>query len=96
MKVHFRPCKHGPESLVGEAEVHFEDGPLAGTRLLGFGLWRDAQGQVYVTFPSRAKGAGRDRLYVDFLRSVDGGPEALRRVKTWILEEYRKRTGATV
>jgi hypothetical protein len=45
-QVHFRPRQHGPESLVGEVEVHFEEGPLAGTRLLGFGLWRSAQGEV--------------------------------------------------
>jgi hypothetical protein len=28
--------------------------------------------EVYVTFPSRAFGAGSERRYFDYLRSVDG------------------------
>jgi hypothetical protein len=47
--------------LVTEAEVHFDEGPLAGTRLVGFCLWRSPEGEVYVTFPSRAFGAGDER-----------------------------------
>jgi hypothetical protein len=95
MQIHFMPSKHGPEQLLGEAEIHFEEGPLAGTRLLGFCLWRNAVGEIYVTFPSRATGAGDERRYFDYLRSVGGKTDALRRVKQWILEEYRQRLDAT-
>jgi hypothetical protein len=94
MRVCFRPPTHGPERLLSEAEIHFEEGLLGGTRLLGFGVWRNTDGHLYVTFPSRTKGTGKDRLYVDYLRNADGEREAVRRIKAWILEEYRKRTSA--
>jgi hypothetical protein len=43
-----------------------------------------------VTFPSRAFGAGAERRYFDYLRSVDGTADAIKHVKAWILNEYRK------
>jgi hypothetical protein len=90
MRVYFRPPRHGHERLLSEAEIHFGEGLLGGTRLLGFGVWRSAEGQLYVTFPSRATIGGAERRYVDYLRSVDGQAESVRRVKAWILAEYRK------
>jgi hypothetical protein len=81
----------GPERLVAEADIHFgpEAGPLAGMKLAGFSLWRSPDGEVFVTFPSRAVGVGSERRYFDFLRSVDGGAADAKRVKAWILDEYR-------
>ena len=90
MQVQFVARENGPERLVTEAEVHFDDGPLAGTKLVGFSLWWSPEGEVYVTFPSRAFGAGHERRYFDYLRAVDASGETVKRVKTWILEEYRK------
>jgi len=89
-QVHFVPRENGPERLVTEAEVRFEDGPLAGMRLVGFCLWKSPEGEVYVTFPSRAFGAGAERRYFDYLRATDGTAEAVKAVKAWILDEYRK------
>ena len=57
---------------------------------MGFSLWRSREGEVYVTFPSRAFGAGNERRYFDYLRAVDGDAETVKRVKAWILDEYRK------
>ena len=94
MQVQFVARENGPERLICEAEVIFEDGPLAGTKLVGFSLWRSAEGEVYVTFPSRAFGAGSERRYFDYLRSVDGTAEAIKAVKAWILDEYRKAEAA--
>ena len=94
MRVQFVTRENGPERLVTEAEVHFEEGPLAGAKLVGFCLWRSPEGEVYVTFPSRAFGAGSERRYFDYLRSVDGTLDVLKRVKAWILDEYRKETAA--
>ena len=90
MQVQFVARENGPERLVTEAEIIFDDGPLAGAKLVGFSLWRSPEGEVYVTFPSRAFGAGNERRYFDYLRAVDASSEAVKRVKTWILEEYRK------
>ena len=90
MRVQFVERENGPERLVCEAEVVFDEaGPLQGMKLVGFSLWRGPDGEVYVTFPSRAFGAGNDRKYFDYLRSAEGAPADAKRVKAWIVEEYR-------
>jgi hypothetical protein len=95
MRVQFVERENGPERLVCEAEIVFEEpGPLAGMKLVGFSLWRSPEGEVYVTFPSRAFGAGSDRRFFDYLRSAEGAPEVVKRVKAWLLEEFRARQAA--
>jgi len=89
MRVQFVQRENGPERLVCEAEVVFDEEPLAGMKLIGFSLWRSPEGEIYVTFPARAFGAAADRRYFDFLRSVQGTPGEVKRVKEWILEEFR-------
>jgi hypothetical protein len=91
MRVEFLTRESGPEKLVCDAEVVFDDeaGPLSGMKLVGFALWKGAEGEVYVTFPSRAFGTGGERRFFDYLRSAEGDPATSRRVKEWILEEYR-------
>jgi hypothetical protein len=89
MQVHFINRQNGPERLVCEAEIHFQDGPLAGTKLVGFSLWRGQDGEVFVTFPARSFGAGGERRFFDFLRAVEADGETVKRVKTWIADEYR-------
>ena len=93
MRVVFVERTNGPERLVCEAEVVFEAeaGVLAGMKLVGFSLWRSAEGEVFVCLPSRPFGAGSERRYFDLLRSVEGQSADLKRVKTWILEQYRAR-----
>ena len=91
MRVQFVEKQNGPERLVCEAEVVFDEsaGPLAGMKLVGFSLWRSPDGEIYVTFPSRAFGAGNERRFFDYLRSAEGAPGDVRKVKAWILDEYR-------
>ena len=91
MRVVFVEREHGPERLVCEAEVLFEaeSGPLVGMKLVGFSLWRSPEGEVYVTFPSRAFGTGNERRFFDYLRSVEGNGADAKRVKAWILDEFR-------
>ena len=50
MRVQFVAKENGPERLVCDAEIVFgEDaGPLSGMKLVGFSLWRTADGDVYV------------------------------------------------
>jgi len=90
MQVLFQERANGPERLVCEAEVAFgaEAGPLEGMKLVGFSIWRSPEGEVYVTFPSRAFGTGSERRYYDLLRAVEGQAGDPKRVKAWILEEY--------
>ena len=96
MRVQFVPRENGPERLVCEAEVVFgpECGPLSGTKLVGFSLWRSPEGEVYVTFPSRAFGLATERRYYDYLRAAEIGSGETKRVKEWILDEYRASTRA--
>lgn len=95
MRVQFVEKENGPERLVCEAEIIFdEDGPLAGMKLVGFSLWRSPDGEVFVTFPSRAFGAGSERRYFDYLRSTEGTAGEAKRVKGWILDTYRASTVA--
>lgn len=91
MRVNFVVRESAPERLLCEAEVVFESeaGPLAGMKLVGFSLWRSPEGEVYVTFPSRAFGTGNERRFFDFLRSVEGNGADAKRVKAWILDEFR-------
>ncbi len=91
MRVVFVERDSAPERLVCEAEIVFEAeaGPLAGMKLVGFSLWRSPEGEVYVTFPSRAFGAGNERRFFDFLRSVEGTAADSKRVKAWILDQFR-------
>jgi hypothetical protein len=91
MRVVFVERENAPERLVCEAEILFEAeaGALAGMKLVGFSLWRSPEGEVYVTFPSRAFGVGNERRFFDFLRSVEGQAADAKRVKAWLLEEFR-------
>jgi len=91
MRVNFVVRESAPERLVCEAELMFEAdaGPLAGMKLVGFSLWRSPEGEVYVTFPSRAFGNGNERRFFDYLRSIEGNGADTKRVKAWILDEFR-------
>ena len=72
----------GPERLVCEAELVFPaTGILAGLKLVGFSLWRSPEGEIYVTFPSRAFGAGQERRFFDYLRPANGGAGAAKSLK---------------
>ena len=95
MRVQFVDKENGPERLVCEAEVLFDEaGPLAGMKLVGFSLWKSPEGEVYVTFPSRAFGVGGERRFFDYLRSIERPAADGKRVKAWILDEYRQNTRA--
>lgn len=90
MRVQFVQKENGPERLVCEAEIVFDEvGPLEGTKLVGFSLWRNTEGELTVTVPARSFGAGNDRRFFDYLRSMDGTASSVRKVKSWIIEEFR-------
>jgi len=91
MRVVFVERENAPERLVCEAEIVFEAeaGALAGMKLVGFSLWRSPEGEVYVTFPSRPYGGGNERRFFEYLRSVDGQIAEARRVKAWIVEQFK-------
>jgi len=84
----------GPERLVSEAELVFSStGILAGLKLVGFSLWKSPEGEIYVTFPSRAFGAGQERRFFDYLRPVNGGGAAAKALKEAIIAAYNAASG---
>ncbi len=93
MRIEFIDKENGPKNLIGEAEIYFdaEDGLLAGLKLVGFSLWRTEKPEPTVTMPARSWGDGGERRFFDLLRGGDGGPEALKRLKVAMADQYRLR-----
>ncbi len=81
--------ENGPERLVAEAELLFNTGLVGGMKLVGFSVWQSSEGELYVTFPSRAFGAGGERRFFDFLRSVNGDAAPAKALKQAIVEAYK-------
>lgn len=92
MRVVFLPRDNAPERLVCEAELHL-DGDLAGLKITGFALWRSPEGEVYVTFPSRAFGTGEERRFFDYLRPCAGSTKPAKDLKARIVDEFKKQAG---
>lgn len=94
LRVNFVQKDNGPERLVCEAEIVFaSEGPLSGLKMTGFSLWRSPEGEVYITFPSRAFGSGGERRYFDYMRSTDGSAAPVKALKDWIKEEWIRAGG---
>ena len=60
-----------PPGKLADAELHFTDGPLAGLKLIGFGIWarRGATGR-HVTFPARQYHVNGERRSFALLRPL--------------------------
>ena len=86
MQVRITPNdKANPPGKLADAELHFSSGPLAGLKLIGFGIWeRRGGGGRNVTFPARRSFA--------LLRPV-ADPHAQDRVRDLILEAYLDHEG---
>lgn len=81
------------ESLAGklaDAELHFTEGPLAGLKLIGFGIWERRGGGRNVTFPARQYSINGERRSSALLRpnnpNADMGDQ--NRVRDLILQAY--------
>jgi hypothetical protein len=89
MTIHFTANDKGnPAGKLADAELHFEDGPLSGLRLIGFAIWqrRDAAG-YNVTFPARQYSVNGERRSFALLRpTVD--PTAQNGIRDLLLEAY--------
>lgn len=95
MKIRFNVPQNGPDRLVSEVELIFDEGPLEGMKLVGLSVWKGSDdGDLYVTMPAREFGSGICRRYYDFLRTAESrNGAALQRVKLWILSEFRAQPG---
>lgn len=89
MIVTFIPNENGnPPGKLADAELHFDDGPLAGLKLIGFAIWERRSSTVRnVTFPARQYSVNGERRSVALLRPI-GDTTAQERIRDLILEAY--------
>ena len=80
---------HGnPPGKLADAELHFSEGPLAGLKLIGFGIWESRSGgRRNVTFPARQYSVNGERRSFSLLRPVVDAT-AQERVRDLILQAY--------
>lgn len=73
MKIHITPnAKGNPPGKLAEAELHFDEGPLAGLKLIGFAIWERRGGQGRnVTFPARQYSVNGERRSFALLRPLE-------------------------
>src|SRR5207247_4324475 len=63
--------KGTPAGKLGDAELHFTDGALAGLKLIGFSVWeRRAANGRNVTFPARQYSVNGERRSFALLRPI--------------------------
>lgn len=65
--------KGNPPGKLGEAELHFTEGPLAGLKLIGFAIWErrgGGGGGRNVTFPARQYAVNGERRSFALLRPI--------------------------
>ena len=82
---------HGnPPGKLADAELHFAEGPLAGLKLIGFGIWESRNGgRRNVTFPARQYSVNGERRSFALLRPVVD-QEAQERLRDLILDTYAR------
>lgn len=88
MTVKFTPNDKGnPAGKLADAELHFTDGPLAGLKLIGFGIWERRTGGRNVTFPARSYAVNGERRSFALLRPI-ADMDSQTRIRELILEAY--------
>lgn len=70
MMVRIQPNEKGsPVGKLADAELHFDHGPLAGCKLIGFAIWERRNGSGRnVTFPARQYSVNGERRSFALLR----------------------------
>ena len=84
-----------PPGKLADAELHFGDGPLAGLKLIGFGIWERRTGGRNVTFPARQYSVNGERRSFALLRPV-ADAAAQERIRDLVLEAYAASEAAAV
>src|SRR5712664_4298568 len=80
--------KGNPPGKLADAELHFEDGPLAGLKLIGFAIWERRGGNGRnVTFPARQYAVNGERRSFALLRPIVD-KDAQDRVRELVLQAY--------
>ena len=91
--------KGNPPGKLGDAELHFSDGLLAGLKLIGFGIWERRTGAGRnVTFPARQYAINGERRSFALLRPVTDttSQNAVRDVILEAFAEYEETAASNV
>ena len=91
--------KGNPPGKLADAELHFDEGPLEGLKLIGFAIWerRGSAGGRNVTFPARQYSVNGERRSFALLRPIVD-TTAQSNVRDLILEafhDYEERAALT-
>jgi hypothetical protein len=93
--VEFRFYTNGKKTPhhVADFDIVFDDGDLAGLKLVGGALWvaKDGGTEILVTLPARKIAQEGKERYYDLLRSVDKNPQTIKNFKTLVATAYRAR-----
>jgi hypothetical protein len=82
--------KGNPPGKLGDAELHFDDGPLDGLKLIGFSVWeRRGGGGRNVTFPARSYSVNGERRSFALLRPI-GDTTMQNKLREVILDAYQE------
>ena len=90
MTVTITPNDRGnPPGKLADAELHFNDGPLEGLKLIGFSIWeRRTGGGRNVTFPARQYAVNGERRTFALLRPM-GETKAQDKLRELILNAFQ-------
>ena len=81
--------KNNPPGKLAEAELHFNEGVLAGLQLIGFTVWERRGGNGRnVTFPARTYAVNGEKRSFALLRPATGDATAQDRIRELVLQAY--------
>ena len=91
MTIKISPNDKGtPPGKLAEAELHFNDGPMQGLKLIGFSVWERRGGNGRnVTFPARSYVVNGDRRSYALLRPIVDST-AQTKLRDLILEAFQE------
>lgn len=83
-----------PAGKLADAELHYTEGPLAGLKLIGFGIWERRTGNGRnVTFPARQYSVNGERRSFALLRPM-GDASDQTALRDLILAAYAEHVAA--
>jgi len=87
--------KGNPPGKLADAELHFEQGPLEGLKLIGFSVWERKTGNGRnVTFPARQYSVNGERRSFSLLRPITDATSQ-DRLRDLILQAYAEHEAQT-
>jgi hypothetical protein len=82
--------KGSPAGKLADAELHFDEGELAGLKLMGFAVWERRNGPGHnVTFPARTYSLNGQIRTFTLLRAI-GEERVQERLRDLILQAYSR------